>query len=420
MPSTPSTRLRFEKQATGENLNTWGTRLNASGIDLFEAAIAGVVTKSLTGNVTLTVVNFAADEARAACLVFTDGGLGAMPTVTIPAVQKLYLVHNKGTTYDITITAGNAAAIVGAGLLQYVYCDGTDVFVGTDALDARNAADDADAAKTAAEAAAVLTAADRVQTGLDRVQTGLDVIATNADRIAVEAALTTASIVIASEAEAQAGTDNAKLMTPLRTAQAITAQGSIPVGGIIMWSGSIASIPSNYALCDGTNSTPDLRDRFIVGAGSTYAVDATGGAASVTLSAAQIPAHTHSFSATTGSGGSHTHTASTGSAGSHSHTGGTSTAGDHTHTAAGAGSGVLASTVNGDTPFAIAGNTGTAGAHSHSLSINAAGDHAHAVTVNAGGAHTHSVSGTTGPAGSGASHENLPPYLALAFIMRTS
>jgi hypothetical protein len=42
--------------------------------------------------------------------------------------------------------------------------------------------------------------------------------------------------------------------------------GSVPVGGIIMWSGSIATIPTNWALCDGNNSTPDLRDKFIVGA----------------------------------------------------------------------------------------------------------------------------------------------------------
>ena len=419
MPSTPSTRLRLEKQATGESLNTWGNRLNQSGIDLIDASIACVVTKALTGNVTLTAVNYAADESRAACLVFTDGGLSGIPTVTIPAVQKLYLVHNKGTTYDISITAGNDEATVGAGLLQYVYCDGTDVFVGTDAQDARNAADDAETAKVAAEAAAVLTAADRVQTGLDRTQTGLDVIATAADVVAVEEALLTAEITIASEAEAQAGTDNAKLMTPLRTAQAITAQGSIPVGGIIMWSGSIASIPTNYALCDGTNSTPDLRDRFVIGAGSTYAVDATGGAATVTLSTAQIPAHTHSFSATTGSGGAHTHTASTASAGSHSHTGGTSTAGDHAHSYNATGTtGQGTDIAPGGT--AVASTTGTAGAHSHTLSINAAGDHTHSVTVDSGGAHTHSVSGTTGSAGSGASHENLPPYLALAFIMRTS
>ena len=57
----------------------------------------------------------------------------------------------------------------------------------------------------------------------------------------------------------------------------------VPVGGIIMWSGATNNIPSGWALCDGNNSTPDLRDKFIVGAGSSYAVDATGGSATDTV-----------------------------------------------------------------------------------------------------------------------------------------
>lgn len=54
----------------------------------------------------------------------------------------------------------------------------------------------------------------------------------------------------------------------------------VPTGGIIMWSGSIGSIPSGYVICDGTNGTPDLRDRFIVGAGTSYSVGNGGGFAS--------------------------------------------------------------------------------------------------------------------------------------------
>lgn len=70
---------------------------------------------------------------------------------------------------------------------------------------------------------------------------------------------------------------------------------AVPSGMIMMWSGASNAIPSGYVLCDGTNSTPDLRDRFVVGAGSTYAVGATGGSASVTLTTAQLPAHTHTY-----------------------------------------------------------------------------------------------------------------------------
>ena len=61
-----------------------------------------------------------------------------------------------------------------------------------------------------------------------------------------------------------------------------------PAGVIVLWSGSIGSIPAGWVLCNGSNGTPDLRDRFIVGAGSTYAVDATGGSAD-----AVVVSHTH-------------------------------------------------------------------------------------------------------------------------------
>lgn len=68
----------------------------------------------------------------------------------------------------------------------------------------------------------------------------------------------------------------------------------IPTGGIIMWSGSTASIPTGWAICDGANGTPDLRNRFIIGAGNSYAVGAVGGATTNTLSTANLPPHSHS------------------------------------------------------------------------------------------------------------------------------
>ncbi len=63
-------------------------------------------------------------------------------------------------------------------------------------------------------------------------------------------------------------------------------------GMIILWSGSIASIPTGFALCNGSNGTPDLRNNFVVGAGDTYPVDQQGG----------TDVHSHSSDAT------HTHT----------------------------------------------------------------------------------------------------------------
>lgn len=64
-------------------------------------------------------------------------------------------------------------------------------------------------------------------------------------------------------------------------------------GMIVMWSGSVTNIPSGWALCDGTNNTPNLKDRFIVGAGDSYKLGDTGGSAEVRLTLDQIPSHNH-------------------------------------------------------------------------------------------------------------------------------
>lgn len=65
------------------------------------------------------------------------------------------------------------------------------------------------------------------------------------------------------------------------------------MGGIIMWSGAVSNIPGGWALCDGTKGTPDLRDKFVIGAGNAYAEGATGGAPTHLLTAAEMPSHTH-------------------------------------------------------------------------------------------------------------------------------
>lgn len=78
----------------------------------------------------------------------------------------------------------------------------------------------------------------------------------------------------------------------------------VPAGVIVMWSGTISTIPSGWALCNGSNNTPDLRARFIVGAGSTYAVSNKGGNASFTLNDAYMPDHTHTI---TSSNWNHSH-----------------------------------------------------------------------------------------------------------------
>ena len=88
---------------------------------------------------------------------------------------------------------------------------------------------------------------------------------------------------------------------------------TLPTGCIILWSGAIGSIPSGFYLCNGANGTPDLRDRFIVGAGSSYSVAQTGGSAdaivvshnhtATSTSTVTDPGHTHTSNASSQSGG---------------------------------------------------------------------------------------------------------------------
>ena len=169
----------------------------------------------------------------------------------------------------------------------------------------------------------------------------------------------------------------------------LTGQTSlVPSGVIVLWSGSVASVPSGWYLCDGLNGTPNLTDRFVVGAGNTYAVGDTGGANSVTLDATHIPSHAHSFSGsgTTSTGGAHNHEIK------------------YADNDSGGGTGLY-----------MAGETNRAGLRTSSYISYTATQ-----SVQSGGSHNHSfsISGTTGTSGGGASHENRPPYYALAYIMK--
>lgn len=189
-----------------------------------------------------------------------------------------------------------------------------------------------------------------------------------------------------------------------------TAKETLPVGSIVVWSGTIATVPINFGLCDGTNGTPDLRDKFVIGAGNLYSPTNTGGSKD-----AEVIAHTHT--GTTASNGSHSHTASTGSAGSHGHTGSANSAGNHRHSIGAYSSDVRTGAyVNADEYSNRTNYTDYAGAHTHTLTINSAGAHTHTVTVNSNGAHTHTF--TTDSTGVAGLDKNLPPYYALAFIMR--
>ena len=114
--------------------------------------------------------------------------------------------------------------------------------------------------------------------------------AVTADKLA-SSAVVTASIVDNAVTAAKindGAVTNAKIDTmaaskltgalPAISGASLTGIVAIPTGGIILWSGAANAIPTGFVICDGNNSTPDLRNRFVVGAGDTYSVDGTGGA----------------------------------------------------------------------------------------------------------------------------------------------
>ena len=161
--------------------------------------------------------------------------------------------------------------------------------------------------------------------------------------------------------------------------------GGMPAGIIMMWSGSVATIPAGFALCDGSSGTPDLRDRFVIAAGGTHNPGATGGAASHDL------AHTHATSFATSTDGEHSHTnPATAFAGLHSHALPTE----------------LTAQVAGEIRYYLTSTaTGSTGSHQHTQ-----GDTGSAV------GHNHAIYAPTGS--SLGVRDNRPPFYALAFIMK--
>lgn len=124
MPSSWSASLRLELQFTGENINTWGDRLNAV-FGHVDYGVAGFLTKALTASpYALTTANAGDDEARAAMIKFTGVGTFA---VTVPPVSKAYLVWN-ACTGAVTLTTGAGATVsIDPGDIVHVFCDGSNV-----------------------------------------------------------------------------------------------------------------------------------------------------------------------------------------------------------------------------------------------------------------------------------------------------
>jgi hypothetical protein len=129
MPSTYTTRIRLEKQATGENSNTWGSRLNSNVFSLVDQAVAGYTSIALAADsVTLSVENGSVDQARSAILEL-HGTITSSVDVIIPSVTKQYLVRNNTSgAFSVTMKcAGGDGTAVPQGYVAIMYCDGVSV-----------------------------------------------------------------------------------------------------------------------------------------------------------------------------------------------------------------------------------------------------------------------------------------------------
>jgi len=188
--------------------------------------------------------------------------------------------------------------------------------------------------------------------------------------------------------------------------------GVVPIGGIIMWSGTIATIPSNWGLCNGNTygslTSPDLRDKFIIGASSDATVAKTNVTGSLTQTGgsknSDLQAHTHANTVSS----SHNITASQAS---HSHT---ATDSGHTHVSnfVKGSAGNSLNYAAGDTYYGSTNHT--SGSGTANITVNS-----QTPTITTSGSVTTTITNVAQGSGTGVD-ANLPPYYALAFIMRTA
>jgi len=188
-----------------------------------------------------------------------------------------------------------------------------------------------------------------------------------------------------------AATNTTQVATTAFSQSAIAAavQAALPAGVITMWSGSAAAIPTGWHLCDGTNSTPDLRGRFVMGSNLSYAVGATGGTDSITLTNTELPAHTH--------------------------TGTTDADGIHSHFVANTDS-VNPSTTGPLSNTNYIGKTGSSAATSSNYILGGSTTVPTQGLTSPSSSHTHAF--TTESQGDGLAFSILPPYYALCYIMK--
>jgi hypothetical protein len=238
---------------------------------------------SIGGLASLAVTNLSATNFNSGNVTLTGGTLSGMSTISATLATL-----NNITTGNIQATGGS---LVSLGSISVLTAQATNFSSGNAQITGGAVTGLTNLASANATIANIALANAQVTGGNISNTVGVNNTLTNANL--VNSTATTKSI------------------TDSSTAVATTAfvQGVLPRGAIIMWGGSLISIPSGWQLCDGSNSTPDLRDRFIVGAGLSYPVANVGGTNGITLTTSNLPPHTHlaSLSGSTDQGGVHGH-----------------------------------------------------------------------------------------------------------------
>ena len=318
--------LKIQLMTTGENTGTWGSVTNANLGTAIEEAIAGTGTVTFaSNNQTITLSNTTSTQT-ARCMRLNLAGTtgGSTRTLTVPDIEKAYIVNNACADAVQVKNSTGSNISVPAGKTMWVYSTGSNVVDVTTHL-------------TSLTLGSALPAGSG-GTGITSPGTSGNVLTSNGSAWVSSAP------------------------TPFTT------------GMIMLWSGSIATIPSGWLLCDGTSGTPDLRSKFIVGAGSTYPVAATGGSAD-----AIVVSHTHTITTTVNSD----------------------------------------SSLTGTFPTATISNIGYSGPFSQGPDLSGNGSAgAPNKTVNFNGSHSHTASSSASTTGSSGTNANLPPYYALAYIMK--
>ena len=238
----------------------------------------------------------------------------------------------------------------------------------------------------------------------------------------------------------------------------------VPIGSVTPFAGQ--SAPSGWLLCNGaavsrttyaalyaiigttygsgngssTFNLPDMQGRFLLGVNSDHARGTKGGEESHILTVDEMPSHTHtqnahnhSASGSSASAGAHTHTLTVNSGGNHNHSASSGSAGSHRHTwlwgtnGPANGDNIMAGWggVNSSNAYTDGLQIALAGAHTHSITVNSGGSHNHSGTAQSAGAHSHTISvsvnsttATNQNTGGGKAHNNMPPYLAMNYIIK--